>query len=102
MNDSVHPVSLAKWSQTTLGLPAAALSSARASFGVRASRQTPLADLHARQEPHRAEGPHREVKDPERREGPPRDPDEIAPTETVPPLREHLRLLDRQPGIHQI
>ena len=36
MNDSVHPVSLAKWIQTTLGLPAAAFSSARASFGVNA------------------------------------------------------------------
>jgi hypothetical protein len=29
-------VSLAKWSQTTFGLPAAAFSSARASFGVNA------------------------------------------------------------------
>src|SRR3970040_1372910 len=36
MRDSVHPVSLAKWSQTTLGLPAAAFVAARASLGVNA------------------------------------------------------------------
>src|SRR5512144_1451921 len=45
ISDSVQPVSLAKWSQTTLGRPAAAFSSARASFGASAWERPNMATV---------------------------------------------------------
>ncbi len=69
MNDSVHPVSLAKWSQTTLGLPPTAFSNARASFGVSVPDNPSVA---------RAE---LAIRTNSRR------------LRTFPPPREHLRLL---------
>ena len=39
ISDSVHPVSLAKWSHTTFGLPAAAFSSAGPAVGLRVAPQ---------------------------------------------------------------
>src|SRR5512134_2084964 len=45
ITDSVQPVSLAKCSQTTLGLPAAAFSRARASLGANASGRPNIATV---------------------------------------------------------